>query len=358
MTSILARQPKGIPVGGQFAANEHGESGLMLAPAGPEPLTVEGVLAAAALDSGPGAVPGISRRIAETTSEGGRRLFLQRCDAMYNRDSEYEIDRSVYGPTPEQCDGLAALGYESVNQFSREKLNRFRGTGSLIDNGIGPERLAVLDKLSTHEHQWSAWEKSAYLNAPLDDLGQVIGDKDMTRAEKYAATVDLMGLEANSARARKAIGMKIGDRALIEADQYPLEDLADLRDALPESKRSAMQIVGLAERGITGPHLRTYGSKACESFTGKELDEALVAPKTIRSFLAAGLKPGLGEMKTLHDAGYTSGSDLKAASQVLRTTDPKIRPLPASTPPAPRWPCSPVQPAPPSARMTPKPSAG
>jgi hypothetical protein len=325
MTStITARQPKGIPVGGQFAATEHGESLVSLAPAGPARLTEEDILAAVSNHEGPGAVPGVRRRIAETTTEGGRQLFLQRCDAMYNPDSPYRIDRSVYGPTPEHCDALAALGYESVNEFARDQLKNFRGTGSLIDSEIGPERLKVLDKLSTHEHQWSAWEKSAYLNAPLEELEQVIDDKNMTRAEKYVATVDLMGVESNSARARKAIEMKIGDRAVIEADKHSLEDLADLRDALPESKRNAAHIVALADRGITGPRLRTYGSKACESYTGKELDEALVAPKTMRSFLAAGFYPTLDGMKTLHDAGFASGNDLKAASHVLRTTDPEL----------------------------------
>ncbi|MET4144263.1 hypothetical protein [Arthrobacter sp. UYCo732] len=322
MTTIT-RQPKGIPVGGQFAATEHGEPALSLGTDGADTLTEEAILAAVATHDGPGAVPGVRRRIAETTTEGGRKLFLQRCDAMYNADSPYRIDRSVYGPTPEQCDALAALGYDSVNQFSREKLNRFRGAGSLIDHGVGPERLEVLDKLTTHEHQWSGWEKDAYLNAPLEDLEQVITDKDPTRAQKYIATVDLLGEAAKSARARRAIDMKIGDRGIIEADAYSLEHLADLRDALPETKRSPMLIVGLAARGITGPHLRTYGSKACEKYTAQELDESLVAPKTIRSFLSSGLRLDLDNMKTLHDAGYTTGADLKAASQVLHTTDTK-----------------------------------
>lgn len=323
MTSIATRQPKGIPVGGQFAATAHGEPGLALTPAAPA-LSEKAILEAVAVNQGPGAVPGVQRRIAETTTEGGRALFLQRCDAMYNAASEYEIDRSIYGPTPEHCDALAALGYQSVNEFSREKLHRFSGLGAVIENGVGPERLEVLNQLTSHQYQWSGWEKEAYIKAPLEDLDRVLANKDMTKAEKYIATVDLLGSEANSARARKAIGMKIGDRGLIEADQHDLEDLADLRDALPESKRTASQIVGLADRGITGRRLRTYGSKACETFTGKELDEALVAPKTIRSFLASGIKPSLGEMKSLHDAGYTSGNDLKAASKALKTTDPKV----------------------------------
>lgn len=323
-SSTISRQPKGIPVGGQFAATAHGEATVSLSPAAPAALNEDDILAAVAAHDGPGAVPGVRRRIAETTTEAGRELFLQRCDAMYNPDSPYVIDRSIYGPTPEHCDALAALGYESVNQVDREATKNFPGIGAVIDGGIGPERLAVLRKLSTHQHQWSAWEKSAYLNAPLEDLEQVITDQGMTRAEKYLATVDLMGVEANSARAREAIGMGIGDRGLIEADQHSLAVLADLRDALPESKRTAAHIVGLADRGITGPRLRTYGSKACETFTGDELEQALVAPKTIRSFLSSGVNPSLAEMKVLHDAGYTTSNDLKDASRALGTNDTAI----------------------------------
>ncbi|QOT19388.1 hypothetical protein [Paenarthrobacter sp. YJN-5] len=323
MTTIT-RQPKGIPAGGQFAATVHAETSVSLRPAARAALNEDDILAAVAAHEGPGAVPGVRRRIAETTTVGGRELFLQRCDAMYNPASPYRIDRSIYGPTPEHCDALAALGYESVNQFDRAGTKNFPGLGAIIDGGIGPDRLEVLGKLSTHQHQWSAWEKSAYLNAPLGDLEAVITNQGLSRVDMYLATVDLMGSEAKSARARKAISMGIGDRGLIEADQYGLENLRDLRDALPEAKRTTSQIVGLAQRGITGLRLRTYGSKACETYSGKELDDALVAPKTIRSFLSSGFYPTLADMKVLHDAGYTTGNDLKAASRALRTTDTKL----------------------------------
>ncbi|GAC1375575.1 MAG: hypothetical protein NVSMB43_15120 [Pseudarthrobacter sp.] len=138
--------------------------------------------------------------------------------------------------------------------------------------------------------------------------------------DRYINTVALLGAD-KAERARRGLELGIGDRGIIEAVEHPLEALSDLRDDLPESKRSAYHIVCLADRGITGPRLRTCGSKACEQFTGKELDEAPVAPKTIRSFMSAGFQPSLSEVKTLPDAGYTSGSDLKAASPVRGTTD-------------------------------------
>lgn len=46
-----------------------------------------------------------------------------------------------------------------------------------------------------------------------------------------------------------------------------------------------------------------------------------MTPIKIRSFVSAGFQPSLNEMKKLPDAGCTSGSDLKAASQVLGTMD-------------------------------------
>jgi hypothetical protein len=147
--NTITRQPKGIPVGGQFATAQHGEATLTLTTPSAEP-TEESVLAAAAEHQGPGAVPGIRRRLAEVTTEGGRRLFLQRCDALYSGDSIYRVDRSIYGPSPEQCDDLAALGYESVNDFTPDKLKNFSGIDSVIQAGVGPERLAVLHGRKRH----------------------------------------------------------------------------------------------------------------------------------------------------------------------------------------------------------------
>jgi hypothetical protein len=133
-----------------------------------------------------------------------------------------------------------------------------------------------------------------------------------------------MGEPANSARAREALAMKIGDRGLIEADQHPLETLAGLRDALPEAKRNPMHIVGLADRGITAPVLKKYGAKACEQFTAAELEASGLEAKTVRSFLASGIRPDLAQMKILQDAGFTTGADIKAAAGAMGTNDIKV----------------------------------
>lgn len=322
MRTPISRQPKGIPVGGQFAATMHGEPGLRLGAPGPAAVNEDDVLTAVTESMGPGAVPGVRRRLAETQTDGGRQLFLQRCDALYNQESAYTVDRSIHGPDPEQCDALAALGYESVNDFSPEKLKNFRGVDSIIAGGIEPGRLELLTRLTRHEFQWSAWEKEAYLGAGLEDLETVISNQDASLRDRYVATVALLGPE-KAERVRHALELGIGDRGLIEADTHPLETVAELRAALPSSKRGAWHIVQLADKGITGAHLRTYGTKACEQYTARQLEASPVPPKTIRSFLAAGVRVDLDGMKLLHEAGYTAGADLKSASQAMGTYDPE-----------------------------------
>lgn len=319
------RKPVGVPGAGEWTAHTAREGSVALggAPA-PSGLVLEDLLVLVAERNGPGAVPGVEHQLNSTTTPGGRELFLQRTDAIYNPDSVYEIDRnSYYGPTPAHCDALARLGYENVNQFGGDRLKRFSGFESVIAGGVTPERLDVLAGLSTHEYQWSEWEQDAYLNAPLDGIDAIIADKGLTRPQSYLATVDLLGDAAHSARARQAIAMKIGDRGLIEADTHPLEVLAELRNNLADSRRGVRHIVGLADKGITGTHLKKYGANACAKFTGPELDGAPVSPKTIKSFLTSGIRSDLASMKALEDAGYTTGADIKAASHALGTNDTK-----------------------------------
>ena len=329
MTQTINRQPQGIPIGGQFAATTHGEPDCSLSGSSAPGVDEAVILKLVEARNGPGAVPYVILELAAAETIGGRELYLQRCDAIYNPDSEFTIDRSYgYAPRASECDALSDLGYTSVNQFAPEKMKRLRGVDSIISGGVTPDRLEVLDKLPTHEFQWSAWEKDAYLNAPVEDLDRVLSDKDLSRADKYIATVALTGTvdstgEDRAARARRAIDLKIGDRGLIEATDHGLEHLMVLRDTVTESKRNAAHIVGLAGRGITGHHLKTYGAKACETFDAQDLEASTVPPKTLRSFLTSGVRMDLAGAKALHGAGYTAGNDLKAASKALGTTETK-----------------------------------
>jgi hypothetical protein len=324
MTDVVnrPRKPIGVPGAGEWTAHTHGESTVSLGgkPAG---LEVDTVLQLVADRNGPGAVPAVERQLEKAKTAGGRELYLQRCDALYNPDSPYEVDRSHYGPDAEQCDALAALGYTSVNEFSRDKMKNFPGLGALVDGGIGPDRLAVLQKLRTHQHQWSAWQKEAYRTLPLEDLEEITADPLQMPHDRYLDTLDRLDA-AKAARARQCLELGLRDIGLIEATEHSPETYLDLRRALPDSKRGAWHVVKLANKGITGTHLKTYGTKACEQYTAKELEESGVDPKVMRAFLASGVDVDLAAMKTLHGAGYKNGADLKAASRAMGTTDPAV----------------------------------
>jgi hypothetical protein len=202
------------------------------------------------------------------------------------------------------------------------KRRNLQGIDSIIRGGIEPERLKLLGKLLTHEHQWSGWEKEAYRTLPLADLEDVVKDP-------RAAIVQYRDLmhrldPAKAARADECFNLGLRDRGLIESTQHSPEVYLDLRRALPDSKRGVWHVVHLADKGITGTHLNTYGTKACEQYTGKELDESGVDPKVMRAFLASGVRVDFAGMKTLHGAGYMNGADLKAASRAMGTSDPAV----------------------------------
>jgi hypothetical protein len=317
------RKPIGVPGAGEWTAHTHGEATLTLGgPAAPAGLDLETILQQVADRNGPGAVPGVEHELAKCTTDGGRELYLQRCDAIYNPESEYTVEHSLYEPNAEQCDKLAALGYTSVNEFSSGKRKNLQGIDSIIRGGIEPERLALLGKLLTHEYQWSGWEKEAYRTLPLEDLKQVVNDP-------RAAIVQYRDLmhrldPAKGARADECFELGLRDRGLIEATQHAPEVYLDLRRALPDSKRGSWYVVSLADKGITGTHLNTYGTKACAQYTGQELDTSGVDPKVMRAFLASGVRTDFAGMKTLHGAGYVNGADLKAASRAMGTNDPAV----------------------------------
>lgn len=328
MTYSPSRQPKGIPVGGQFAATAHGESGLsLLPPATPtgDGLDAETVIASAARIIGPGIVPELERQFGEAKTAGGRQLLLQSVDSRYNRDSVYERVDSMAGLDAKRADQLTELGYTNVGQFSHTKLRNLNGISSVVRHGIEPDRLAFIGKLNRGEYHWSRWEKEIILTAPVADLENlIVSNKGKSHEEKYIATVALLG-PTKEARARQAIaaGIRPGETGLIEAERHAPETLIALRDELPETKRSAAYIVELADRGITGEHLKQYGAKACEAFSGAELDAAEIKPAVLRSLVSSSIQTDLASYRKLHEAGYTKSADLKAASDAMRTVDIK-----------------------------------
>jgi hypothetical protein len=328
MTSSPSRQPKGIPVGGQFATAAHSESGVLLAPPTPprDGLDVETVVAAAADSIGPGIIPELERQIAETKTPGGLQLMLQSIDSRYNRDSLYERVSSMSGLDAQRADHLAELGYTNVDQLSHSKLRNLEGISSIVRHDIEPDRLAFIGRLNKGQYQWSQWEREAILTAPVADLDNLIADnKGKTPEEKYIATVALLDPEkVDRAQQAFAAGIKPTELRLVEAKQHAPELLVELRNELPESKRGAYFIVDMADRGITGAHVKSYGVKACGAFSGAELDACGIKPAVLRSLVSSPLQTDLHSYRKLSEAGYTKGADLKAASDAMGTTDIRV----------------------------------
>ncbi|HEX9226154.1 MAG TPA: hypothetical protein VF885_05805 [Arthrobacter sp.] len=321
MSSYVQNRIQTGKAAGQYTFTEHQEAAVSLGGSG---LTVEDVLQRVAEHNGPGAVPAVEREIAATTPGGGRDLYLQRTDALYNRDSPYRLDRGNYGrPTGAQCEALAALGYTNVNQFGPEMLRNFPGHDTLITNGVEPERLELLAQLPRPSYQWSDWEKEAYYEAPVTLLDEDILDPGRDPRRIYERTVTLLHPERGR-RVKEAAELRIIDKALIESVQHPLPVLADLRDALPSSKRGAWHITGLADKGITGRHLKEYGVRAAERFTGKELDESGVEPSAVRSVLSNAPDASLEDIAKFAGGGFVKGRDLRSTARALGTSDADI----------------------------------
>lgn len=328
MTTSPSRQPKGIPVGGQFAATTHGESGLsLLPPATPtgEGLDAETVIAAAARTIGPGIVPELERQFGEAKTHGGLQLMLQSVDSRYNKDSAYERVDSMSGLNGTRADQLTELGYTNVGQFSHTKLRNLDGISAVVRHGIEPDRLDFISRLNKGQYLWSAWEKEAILTSPVADLENLVAtNKGKSPEEKFIATAALLGPE-KAARAREAFaaGIRPNEQRLVEAEQHAPELLVELRNELPETKRGPYFIVDMADRGITGAHLKNYGVKACGAFTGDELDACDIKPSVLRSLVSSSVQTDLASYRKLSDAGYTKGADLKAASDAMGTIDIK-----------------------------------
>lgn len=328
MTTISRpRVDAGVPAGGEFKAYGHSDAVLTLpAPAAADAVNGEGTLfpedvfAHAADHSGPGLVPALERQYAMTATEAGRQLLLQKYDAYYNRQSEYAGTQPSYDLTPQRCDQLAELGYTDVRQVGTDRVKNLYGINSIAENSITPDRLELIGRLKRHESQWSAWEKEAYLSAPVEDLDALTSTDIPTPKDEYLATMALLGTEKYT-RARDAMAAGLKFRGLIEADHHSPELLHGLYQALPTTKSNALNIVQLADKGITADHLKKYGTKACETFSGKDLDSSGLKPAVIKGLVSSGVRGDLAYYRQLHQAGYTKGSDLKDASRALETTD-------------------------------------
>lgn len=322
MTITRPRVDAGVPAGGEFTAFGHSDAVPSLgAPAPAKALDAETIFALAAEHTGPGVVPELERQYEAATTDTGRDLLLQKWDSYYNPASTYASRQSSYDLTPERCDRLGELGYTDLEQVSLPQLKNI-GLVAITRHGITPDRLELINRLAMPEYRWSDWEKEAVLTADVDDLDALIQNTEIpTLEDKYLATVALLGPEKyNRAKEALAGGLRFHEKGLVESDLDP-GDLARLRNALPDSKRGAWHIIGLAEKGITGEHLKSYGSKACETFSGPELDASGIKPAVIKSLVSSGVRGDLAFYRRLSDGGFTKGSDLKDAAGALETND-------------------------------------
>lgn len=272
-TAFRPRQDAGTPAGGEFKA--FGHSDVVPALGGPAPIpqtmSVGDLIEQEADRYGPGYRDRMEAQYARLETDGGRTLFTQHLDARSNPETRFD-SRAIQGVSDTaDYDRLAELGYTDVNQLAEVRRKNLRGLETVLDAGITPERLAVLNAQPRHEFQWSAWERDAYLNAPLEQLEDAFSPLKNSR-EQYLEAVTI-GHPERTSRVREA-WMLGYDKGLVESD-HDLTTLARLRDEIPDTKRNATYILAFADKGITAAHLKRYGVRNCTKYDAKALDAGL-----------------------------------------------------------------------------------
>ncbi len=323
-TTFRPRVDAGVPSGGEFKAFGHSDVVPALGVPAPVPQTmsVGDLIESEAARYGAGYRERMEAQYARLETDGGRALFTQHLDARANPETRYN-SRAIQGVQDTgDYDRLAELGYTDVNQLSEVRRKNLRGLETVLDHGITPERLAVLNGQPRHEFQWSAWEKEAYLTAPLDKLEAAL-DKTKGARDQYSEAVTILHPE-RKARLEEAWDLNISDRGIVEATEHPLPVLAGILHELPESARNTLNVVTYANKGITGDHLKRFGARACTKFDGKDLLTSGLAPKTVKALMAGGYKGDLDGMWALHDGGYETAADFRSASKAMGTDDPAV----------------------------------
>lgn len=157
MTTPTARQPKGIPAGGQFAATTHAEPGIVLAGHRAE-FVSESHLYARELEAlaGPGAVieekhpatKSEARRLLKNTrGEAGGKIRLVRLEAFSSPDTEPGERVEIVGPK----DGRPIIvdvrsGIPNLKVVSGTAIVRpLSNWGNSVDVGPGAEAVIVAD---------------------------------------------------------------------------------------------------------------------------------------------------------------------------------------------------------------------
>lgn len=322
-TTFRPRVDAGVPAGGEFRAFGHSDVVPALGgPVVPATMTVAELIDAESARYGAGYRERMEAQYERITTDGGRTLFTQHLDARANPETRFD-SRAISGIDDTGAyDQLAALGYTDINELSEVKRKNLRGISTILDAGITPERLAVLNAQPRHEFQWSAWEKEAYLTAPVDRLAAAL-HRGKSPGDQYSEAVTILHPD-RKARLQEARDLDITDRGIVEATEHPLPVLAGILQELPESARNTLNVVTYANKGITAEHLKRFGTRACTKFDGKDLLTSGLAPKTVKALMTGGYKGDLDGMWALHDGGYETAADFKSASKAMGSGDPAV----------------------------------
>lgn len=316
----MKRQPQGIPVGGQFAADRKSEPAGSLnsgweAPseaASPAERDAEHVLSQ--MNSKDRLM---EKQALGHCTPGGRELYLQKLEIQLERGGKY-------GLSDISCNHLAQQGFTDT----RALLDGPMDPTTVAFQGMGKERYDFLassggdawhrkaNGQNWHTPSGDSWSNDALLTGDEEALKSVFrtGHKPGSQ-DGYAALVTV-GHPERVTRLEEARGLDITQPGYIETE-HALSTIAGIGDALPAGDRQPYRVIRFAEAGHTGASINKYGVAAAEQFKAADLEGSGVPAKSVRSFISRGRLRNLGEMNDFHEAGFTKGDDVSSAIVVF-----------------------------------------
>lgn len=312
----MKRQPQGIPVGGQFAADRKAEpAGSLSGLASPEESA-----APAERDAGHVLSKMNSKdRLMEEQAlghctPGGRELYLQKLEIQQDRGGKY-------GLSDISCNHLAELGFTDTQAL----LDGPMDPTTVAFQGMSKERYDFLaatggdawhrkaNGQNWHTPNGDSWSNTALLEGDEDDLRRVFNGNHAPGSRKGYAALVTVGHPEREDRLELASMLDITSPAYIETD-HDLNDISGIMSEVPPSTARAPHVMlRLAEAGHTKQSIKKYGVAAAETYNAADLEASGVPAKSVRSFISRGRLRNLAEMKAFHNAGFTKGDDVARA---------------------------------------------
>lgn len=310
----MKRQPQGIPVGGQFAADRKAEpAGSLSGWASPAERDAEHVLSK--MNS--------KDRLIEEQALGhctpdGRELYLQKLEIQQERGGRYSLSEL-------SCNRLAEQGFTDA----RTLIDGTMDPSMVAYQGMTKERYDFLAErggaawhrrangMNWHTPSGESWSNTALLEGNEDELKAVFASGYEPGSQGGYAALVTVGHPERADRLEQARELGIIDPAFIESE-HDLQAVKGVIDEMHNPARSApYQVMRLAEAGHSGQSIKKYGATAAETFTAADLEASGVPAKSVRSFVARSRVRTLKEMKDFHDAGFTKGDDVSSAIVVF-----------------------------------------